>query len=125
MAEGCFPVSNDNFYMVGANRSCKDGFGWLKKGECGCREGAPGWKPELGGCSVRCTGPGETECGMWCGLSNTTKYAIYGAGALLALGAVFMLTAPRAAPPAPRLQGIGNLLTGPKRKKRKSRSKRR
>lgn len=117
---GCFPVSTDNFYMTGTNPNCKDGYGWLKEGQCGCREGSPGWKADLRGCSVRCSGVGPVDCNFWCGLSDTTKYVIYGAGALAALGAIFMLTAPR---PAPRLQGI-SLLEAPKRKRKSRRSKR-
>lgn len=119
MAEGCFPVSSDNFYMVGSNPDCVNGFGWLKNGECGCRPGSPGWKPEMGGCSVRCAGTGPTKCGMWCGLSDNAKYAVYGVGAVALLGLFFWRTSPRPAP----MQGLA-MLTAPKRKKRKSRSKR-
>lgn len=58
----CLPLDN-NYPVVATAPGCnKDGWGWLKRGECGCEPNSPGWKQDLNGCSVRCVGDGPVDC---------------------------------------------------------------
>ena len=125
----CFPVEvvgSEKFMSVGTAPGCKDGWGWLKDGECGCAPGSPGYKQGAGGmgCSVRCTASGPVQCGMWCALPDGYKYAIYG---VFGIAAVWLLG--RALRPSKALNGMDDvlgamhMLPASKRKKRKSKRK--
>lgn len=87
MASGpCLPIDN-GYPIMQTNPFCKDGWGFLKNGECGCAPGTYGWKPEANGCSVRCSGVGPNVCPN-CG-SNVGMYLL---GAAAALGVLYFLS---------------------------------
>jgi hypothetical protein len=65
----CLPVDGSGYAVMQTNPYCKNGWGWLKEGECGCYGGstlvepaAPGWQPDKRGCSVKCMGVGPNDC---------------------------------------------------------------
>jgi hypothetical protein len=60
-AAHCLPV-RDGFPLLTTNPYCKNGYGWLNEGECGCVAGSPGWIPDKKGCSIRCMGLGPNDC---------------------------------------------------------------
>lgn len=58
----CLPVDENGFPVLGTNPYCKDGYGWLNEGECGCVPGSPMYDAARRGCSIRCVGIGPNSC---------------------------------------------------------------
>lgn len=79
----CLPVYGDGFPAMTTNPFCKDGWGFLKRGECGCEPGSPGWKAEANGCSVHCQRVGPNDC-PGCPKDRTMLYVGIGAAAVAA-----------------------------------------
>lgn len=83
----CLPVDNGYPVMV-SNPYCKNGWGWLKEGECGCVAGSPGWNAAQRGCSVKCGSVGENVCPN---CPKPINWALYGGIGLAAVAAYFLL----------------------------------
>lgn len=85
MATGpCLPIDN-GYPVMQTNPFCKDGWGFLKNGECGCTPGSYGWNAAANGCSVKCMGVGPNACPNCDSGSNTSMYLLGGAAALAVL----------------------------------------
>jgi hypothetical protein len=58
----CLPLDENGFPVLATNPFCKDGYGWLNEGECGCVPGSPRYDAVRRGCSIRCGGIGPNNC---------------------------------------------------------------
>lgn len=90
----CLPLDG-GYPFVANNPFCKNGWGWLNEGECGCFGGstmvepaAPGWIPEKRGCSVKCGGVGPNNCPN---CPQPINWMLYGGIGLAAVAAYFLL----------------------------------
>ena len=78
----CLPLDENGFPVLATNPFCKDNYGFLREGECGCVPGSPKYDAVLRGCSIRCGGIGPNECPN---CEKKPNWMLYGG---LALGAV-------------------------------------
>lgn len=90
----CFPIDG-GYYTVGTAPKCTNGWGWLQEGECGCGPDTPGYVPGKGGCSIKCTGEGPLNCGLWCSIPEYGKWAIYAAGGLAGIAILWAAFSPK------------------------------